>query len=194
VRLNNDVMCQSSAVGAARDLLTITWLGGGTCIDDLSAATHLVIAPSELKLGADGKRHVPSHMRVRRPLLLTPACNLVVTANSVLRNLAPPSGCKTVTGEWLRASQLVSTDRYTVHVADVAGVRGFMHTPMSTAVYQCCKHPLRRRQQSGKCQGCTCTGVRVSTAACVRSLLTSSACRRLLQQFPAYRQVCPLAF
>jgi hypothetical protein len=136
-------MCQSSAVGAARDLLTVTWLGGGTCIDDLSAATHLVVAPSELKLGADGKRRVPSHMRVRRPLLLTPACILVVTANSVLRNLAPPSGCKTVTGEWLRAcsaaSQLVSTDRYTVDAivdaGDVAGVRGFMHTPASTVVY-----------------------------------------------------------
>jgi hypothetical protein len=37
-----------------QDLLAITWSGGGTCVDDVAAATHIVVAP-----GAAGKMCIP---------------------------------------------------------------------------------------------------------------------------------------
>jgi hypothetical protein len=46
--------CSRSGVCLMQDLLAITWSGGGTCVDDVAAATHIVVAP-----GAAGKMCIP---------------------------------------------------------------------------------------------------------------------------------------
>ena len=127
-------------------------------------------APCGRSFGAEARRgrqtaravwHARAGTSAAHPSLL--AILLVVPASSVLRNLTPPPGCKTVTADWLRAcsaaSQLLSTDRYIVDAADVGGACRFAHVSRSTATFSCYMRPARRRQPSWSC--CKCHSARV---------------------------------
>ncbi len=113
-----------SRFGILHDLLEITWAGGGICVDDVNAATHLVVPPAEVA-GADAASCGCAHPATMSGWAPTEPQRFCVVFGRASRGVEHPAGCKVVTSDWLRAcrsaAHLVSTEPFATNSVSGGG-------------------------------------------------------------------------